>query len=307
MIVTTGELYRVAYGDFAFGAYNVNNMEQVLGLFEGHRRARSPFIVQISRGARRYAGARMLETIIRAAEERYPELIFAVHLDHGDEETCYDAIDSGFYSSVMIDASHEPFAENVAITRRVVERAHPPDQCRGRARRLRRRGHRGRRGACSPDRPDEALAFVQATGCDARRGRGLARRVQVRGERGSARPDRRDPHRSPACPRPPRRELRPGRRGPAHQRRGGGLDPAPGVAIRRSTRDPAGICRSTLIPMAGLSGPRVQCEALPRAGRLRLAATRPRIHRRFRRLRRRSGRGPGSAGQLDRVREALAA
>src|SRR5690606_26908599 len=124
MIVTTGELYRVAYGDFAFGAYNVNNMEQVLGLFEGHRRARSPFIVQISRGARRYAGARMLETIIRAAEERYPELIFAVHLDHGDEETCYDAIDSGFYSSVMIDASHEPFAENVAITRRVVERAH---------------------------------------------------------------------------------------------------------------------------------------------------------------------------------------
>src|SRR4030095_1692779 len=55
----------------------------------------------------------------------YPEAIFAVHLDHGDEKACYDCIDSGFYSSVMIDASHEPFDENVAITKRVVDRAHP--------------------------------------------------------------------------------------------------------------------------------------------------------------------------------------
>ena len=54
----------------------------------------------------------------------YPEAIFAVHLDHGDEQTCYDCINSGFYSSVMIDASHEPFAENVAITKRVVDAAH---------------------------------------------------------------------------------------------------------------------------------------------------------------------------------------
>jgi fructose-bisphosphate aldolase class II len=66
----------------------------------------------------------MLEAIIRTAEEIYPDAVFAVHLDHGDEETCYDCIESGFYSSVMIDASHEPFEENVVITKRVVDRAH---------------------------------------------------------------------------------------------------------------------------------------------------------------------------------------
>ncbi len=66
----------------------------------------------------------MLEAMIRACDEIFPEAIFAVHLDHGDEKTCYDCIDSGFYSSVMIDASHDPFEENVAITKRVVERAH---------------------------------------------------------------------------------------------------------------------------------------------------------------------------------------
>jgi len=66
----------------------------------------------------------MLEGLIRAADEVFPQAIFAVHLDHGDEETCYDCINSGFYSSVMIDASHEPFEENIAITRRVVEAAH---------------------------------------------------------------------------------------------------------------------------------------------------------------------------------------
>jgi fructose-bisphosphate aldolase, class II len=66
----------------------------------------------------------MLEAMIRTAEEIYPEAVFAVHLDHGDEETCYDCIESGFYSSVMIDASHEPFEGNVAVTKRVVNRAH---------------------------------------------------------------------------------------------------------------------------------------------------------------------------------------
>jgi fructose-bisphosphate aldolase, class II len=66
----------------------------------------------------------MLEAMIRTAEQIYPDAVFAVHLDHGDEATCYECIDSGFYSSVMIDASHEPFEENIAITRRVVEKAH---------------------------------------------------------------------------------------------------------------------------------------------------------------------------------------
>lgn len=124
MIVTTDELFKVAYGQFAVGAYNINNMEQALGLFEGCMRSQAPFIIQISRGARSYANPTMLEAIIRAAGDIYPEAIFAVHLDHGDEATAHEAIDSGFYSSVMIDASHEPFEQNVAITRRVVEHAH---------------------------------------------------------------------------------------------------------------------------------------------------------------------------------------
>jgi len=116
MIVTTAQLYKVAYGKFAVGAYNINNMEQLLGLFRGNIQSEAPFIIQLSKGARSYADKRMLEAMIRAAEEIFPDAIFAVHLDHGDEETCYDCIDSGFYSSVMIDASHEPFAKNVAIT-----------------------------------------------------------------------------------------------------------------------------------------------------------------------------------------------
>ena len=123
MIVTTEQLYEQAYGKYAVGAYNINNMEQAIGLFEGNARAEAPFIVQISKGARSYAGVTMIESIIRAAEKMFPKNIFAVHLDHGDEQTCYDCIDSGFYSSVMIDASHEDFEENVAITNRVVKRA----------------------------------------------------------------------------------------------------------------------------------------------------------------------------------------
>jgi fructose-bisphosphate aldolase, class II len=124
MIVPTKKLFEVAYGKFAVGAYNINNAEQAMGLFRGCVDSKAPFIIQISKGARKYTDKRMLEAMIRAAEEIFPEAIFAVHLDHGDEQTCYDCIGSGFYSSVMIDASHEPFEQNVAITRRVAERAH---------------------------------------------------------------------------------------------------------------------------------------------------------------------------------------
>jgi fructose-bisphosphate aldolase class II len=99
-------------------------MEQALGLFQGNAQSKAPFIVQISKGSRKYANVKMIEAIIRSAADIYPEVVFAVHLDHGDEETCYDCIDSGFYSSVMIDASHAPLPENIAITRRVVDRAH---------------------------------------------------------------------------------------------------------------------------------------------------------------------------------------
>ena len=124
MIVTTKELFKVAYGKFAVGAYNVNNMEQTLGLFRGNLDSHAPFIIQISRGARSYADKRMLEAMIKAADGIFPEAIFAVHLDHGDLATALDCIESGFYSSVMIDASHEPLEENTRITRQVVDAAH---------------------------------------------------------------------------------------------------------------------------------------------------------------------------------------
>ena len=124
MIVTTKKLFEAAYGKYAIGAYNINNLEQTLGLFRGNLESQAPFILQISKGARGYTHKTMLEGLIRSADEVFPEAIFAVHLDHGDEETCYDCVDSGFYSSVMIDASHEEFDENIAITKRVVDYAH---------------------------------------------------------------------------------------------------------------------------------------------------------------------------------------
>jgi fructose-bisphosphate aldolase class II len=124
MIVTTAQLFKHAYGKYGVGAYNINNAEQAMGLFRGCIASQAPFIIQISKGARKYTDKRMLEAIIRSAEQIFPEAIFAVHLDHGDEETCYDCINSGFYSSVMIDASHDPFDKNVEISKRVVEAAH---------------------------------------------------------------------------------------------------------------------------------------------------------------------------------------
>ncbi len=170
MIVTTAQLYKVAYGKFAVGAYNINNAEQTMGLFRGCIESQAPFIIQISKGARKYTDKRMLEAIIRTAEVIFPEAIFAVHLDHGDEETCYDCIGSGFYSSVMIDASHDPFEKNVEITRRVVDRAH--------AKGISVEAELGMLGgveediavdegnACLTD-PVEAVEFIKQSGCDA--------------------------------------------------------------------------------------------------------------------------------------------
>ncbi len=169
MIVTTNQLYKVAYKKFAVGAYNINNLEQTMGLFRGNIQSKAPFIIQLSKGARNYTDKRMLEAIIRTAEEVFPDAIFAVHLDHGDEETCYDCIDSGFYSSVMIDASHEDFDENIAITRRVVDRAH--------AKGISVEAELGMLGGVEEDiavdeghacltNPEEAVEFVQRSGCD---------------------------------------------------------------------------------------------------------------------------------------------
>jgi len=169
MIVTTAQLFKHAYGKYAVGAYNINNAEQAMGLFKGCIQSQAPFIIQISKGARKYTDKRMLEAIIRSASEIFPEAIFAVHLDHGDEETCYDCINSGFFSSVMIDASHDPFEQNVAITKRVVDKAH--------AKGISVEAELGMLGgveedikveeghACLTD-PVEAKDFVAKTGCD---------------------------------------------------------------------------------------------------------------------------------------------
>ncbi len=124
MIVTTKELFKHAYGKYAIGAYNINNLEQTMGLFRGNMQSKAPFILQISKGARSYTDKRMLEAMIRGADGMFPDALVAVHLDHGDENTCYDCIQSGFYSSVMIDASALPFDENIAATKRVVDAAH---------------------------------------------------------------------------------------------------------------------------------------------------------------------------------------
>ncbi len=169
MIVTTKKLFEAAYGKYAIGAYNINNLEQTMGLFRGNIESQAPFILQISKGARSYTHKTMLEGLIRSADEIFPEAIFAVHLDHGDEETCYDCIDSGFYSSVMIDASHEEFEENIAITKRVVDYAH--------AKGVVVEAELGQLGGVEEHiqvdeadakltDPDQALEFVERTGCD---------------------------------------------------------------------------------------------------------------------------------------------
>ncbi len=169
MIVTTKQLFEQAYGKYAIGAYNINNAEQVMGLFRGNVQSQAPFVIQISRGARAYTDKQLLEDMIRAADKIFPETIFAVHLDHGDEETCYDCIASGFYSSVMIDASHFPFEENIAITKRVVERAH--------AKGISVEAELGQLGGVEEDisvaedqvhltDPEQAVEFVKRTGCD---------------------------------------------------------------------------------------------------------------------------------------------
>ncbi|MFZ4782248.1 MAG: class II fructose-bisphosphate aldolase [Armatimonadaceae bacterium] len=169
MIVATKQLFAHAYGKYAIGAYNINNLEQIIGMFQGSIDSQAPFIIQLSKGARGYSDKSFLEAMIRTADSLYPEAIFAVHLDHGDEKTCYDCIDSGFYSSVMIDASHEDFDENIAITKRVVDRAHAVG--------ISVEAELGMLGgveedinvdeshACLTD-PDQAKEFVERTGCD---------------------------------------------------------------------------------------------------------------------------------------------
>ncbi|WP_066646332.1 class II fructose-1,6-bisphosphate aldolase [Christensenella timonensis] len=123
-LVTTTEMFKKAYdGGYAIGAFNVNNMEIIQGITEAAKELNAPLILQVSKGARNYANPIYLTKLVEAALED-TGLPICLHLDHGDSfETCKSCIDSGF-TSVMIDGSHLPFEENIAVTKRVVEYAH---------------------------------------------------------------------------------------------------------------------------------------------------------------------------------------
>lgn len=124
MRVPIKELYHSAYGNYGIGAFNVFNAEQVHGVFRGAMKVKVPVIIQLTPVARNYIHPEMLEGMIAAAEKIYPEVKFTVHLDHGTYDHCIKAVGSGYYQSVMIDASNESFTENVRITREIVKYAH---------------------------------------------------------------------------------------------------------------------------------------------------------------------------------------
>lgn len=168
-VVTSTEMFKKAYeGHYAIGAFNVNNMEIVQGITEAAAEVRSPLILQVSAGARKYAKHVYLMKLIEAAVED-TGLPICVHLDHGDSfETCKSCIDGGF-TSVMIDGSHLSFEENIALTKKVVEYAHD----RGvvvEAELGRLAGVEDAINVSEEDssytRPAEVQEFVSRTGCD---------------------------------------------------------------------------------------------------------------------------------------------
>ncbi|NLH02064.1 MAG: class II fructose-1,6-bisphosphate aldolase [Clostridiales bacterium] len=168
-IVTSTEMFRKAYeGHYAIGAFNVNNMEIIQGITEAAAEVRSPVILQVSAGARKYATHIYLMKLIEAAVED-TGLPICVHLDHGDSfEICKSCIDGGF-SSVMIDGSHLSFEENIALTKKVVDYAHD----RGvvvEAELGRLAGIEDAINVSEEDssytHPDEVEEFVSRTGCD---------------------------------------------------------------------------------------------------------------------------------------------
>ena len=169
-LVTTTEMFKKAYdGGYAIGAFNVNNMEIVQGITEACREEKAPVILQVSKGARAYANHTYLVKLVEAAVIECPEIPIALHLDHGpDFETCKSCIDGGF-TSVMIDASSKPFAENIEITRKVVEYAHDHGvvveaelgTLAGIEDDVKVAAH-----AASYTRPEEVEEFVTKTGCD---------------------------------------------------------------------------------------------------------------------------------------------
>ena len=169
-LVTSTEMFKKAYnGGYAIGAFNVNNMEIAQGITEACREEKAPVILQVSKGARAYANHTYLVKLVEAAVIECPEIPIALHLDHGpDFETCKACIDGGF-TSVMIDASSKPFAENIEITRKVVEYAHDHGvvveaelgTLAGIEDDVKVAAH-----AASYTRPEEVEEFVTKTGCD---------------------------------------------------------------------------------------------------------------------------------------------
>lgn len=168
-LVTTTEMFQKAYaGGYAIGAFNVNNMEIVQGITEAAGELKSPLILQVSAGARKYANHTYLTKLVEAAliENDIP---IALHLDHGaDFEICKSCIDGGF-TSVMIDGSHHSFEDNIELTRRVVEYAHEKGVV--------VEGELGKLAGIEDDvkvsdadaaytQPDEVQEFVERTGVD---------------------------------------------------------------------------------------------------------------------------------------------
>ena len=169
-LVTSKEMFAKAYdGGYAIGAFNVNNMEIVQGITEACQEEHAPVILQVSKGARAYANHTYLVKLVEAAVETCPDIPIVLHLDHGpDFETCKSCIDGGF-TSVMIDASSKPFAENIEITRKVVEYAHDHGvvveaelgTLAGIEDEVKVAAHEA-----SYTRPEEVEEFVAKTGCD---------------------------------------------------------------------------------------------------------------------------------------------
>ncbi len=168
-LVTTKEMFKKAYeGKYAIGAFNVNNMEIVQGIVEAAMDAKSPLILQVSAGARKYAKPEYLKHLVAAAEEA-TGIDIALHLDHGDSfEICKQCIDDGF-TSVMIDGSALSFEDNIALTKKVVEYAH--------AKGVVVEAELGKLAGVEDDvnvsaedatytDPQQAVEFVERTGCD---------------------------------------------------------------------------------------------------------------------------------------------
>ena len=171
-LVNTKDLFKKAVdGGYAIPAFNFNNMEQLQAIISACLATKSPVILQVSSGARKYANQTLLRYMAQGAVEYAKELGYAIpialHLDHGDSfELCKDCIDSGF-SSVMIDGSHLPYEENIALTKKVVEYAHSKD--------VTVEGELGVLAGVEDDvvaehhtytRPEEVIDFVSRTGVD---------------------------------------------------------------------------------------------------------------------------------------------